>query len=234
MTRHSGTGPRGPWVLSPSLVAMEAEADRMAPNRRRVSDGSIGDAAHAARESDHNPDEAGAVDYVDGLDLTHDPVAGFDAHAQARSVARNIANGVESRIDYIISNWQIFSQRLGVWAWRPYTGSHGHTQHAHFSVRDSGRFATSPWFSTVIPFPATHTPPPYVPPPTPGPLPKYPVKEGEMYLRNNQTGEIWSIGMNDYRLLSGPDWELRQREGATYANVDPLIIMTVAGTRVRL
>lgn len=164
MTRHSGTGPMGPWVLAPSLVAMEAEADRMAPNRSRRSDGSIGDAAHAARKSDHNPDEAGRIDYVDALDLTHDPVAGFDAHGQARSVARNISNGVETRLDYIISNRQIFSQRLGVWAWRPYTGSNGHTQHAHFSVRDSGRFDTSPWFASLLPFPpATHTPPPYRP-----------------------------------------------------------------------
>ena len=79
MTVHSGRG----WRLAPSLIAFEQEANRLAPRRSQASDGSIGDAAHRARVSDHNPDGG----WVHGLDLTHDPRGGFDAHAHGRSIA---------------------------------------------------------------------------------------------------------------------------------------------------
>lgn len=153
------------WRLAPSLIAMEAEADRIAPRRRRTSDGSIGDQAHAARASDHNPSGG----YVHALDLSHDPAGGFDAHARARAVAQNVRNGVERRIKYIISNRQIFSKKSDGWKWRPYTkpGSNPHTLHAHFSIEASGRADTAPWFASVPPFPTGPTPPPYNPPATP-------------------------------------------------------------------
>lgn len=150
---HSGRGRGGPWKLAPCLIAMEAEADRIAPNRRRTSDGSIGDQAHAARKSDHNPDEEGATDWVDALDISHDPANGMDIHARART----IADRQDQRIDYIISNNRIWSQAKPYW--RAYTGSNPHTLHAHFSIRDSGRFDTSPWFSGVPMFPTAPTPP---------------------------------------------------------------------------
>jgi hypothetical protein len=163
---HSGTWSGGRWKLAPCLVAMEAEADRLAPRRRRTSDGSIGDHAHAVRRSDHNPDEEGNPDWVDALDLSHDPANGYDAHAHARQVARNVVNGIEDRVSYIISDWEIFSEKNGVWKWRPYSGANGHTIHAHYSVNDQHRQDTSPWFSSVPPFPAP-TPPPYSPPAAP-------------------------------------------------------------------
>ena len=155
---HSGKG----WRLAPALIAMEAEADRIAPRRDRASDGSIGDASHQARQSDHNPD--GGV--VDALDLTHSPDRGFDAHARARQVALNVRNGIEPRIDYIISNRQIFSKKADGWKWRPYSGINGHTHHAHFSIKNSGRNGTAPFFSGVPAFPTGPVPPPYTPPPT--------------------------------------------------------------------
>lgn len=144
MTAHQGRG----WRLAPTLVAMEAEADRLAPNRSRVSDGSIGDADHAARDSDHNPERG----WVDALDLTHDPAGGFDAHGHARQVAARR----DPRISYIISNRQIWNPLRG---WRRYTGSSPHTKHAHFSIANSGRFDTSPWFRSQIPFPTPVVPP---------------------------------------------------------------------------
>ena len=129
------------WSLVPSLVALEAEADRVAPGRRRVSDGSIGDAAHADRVSDHNPSGG----WVHAIDLTDDPRGGFNAHAHARRViARR-----DPRIKYIISNRRIYGpgSRFG-WAGGPYSGNNPHTAHAHFSVLPTsvGRFDVSPWF----------------------------------------------------------------------------------------
>lgn len=153
---HAGKWSGGTWKLAPCLVAMEAEADRIAPLRRKGSDGSIGDGAHAARRSDHNPDEEGATDWVDALDITHDPERGMDIHARLRVVAQNVRNGIEDRVSYLISNEQIFSEKNGVWAWRPYTGTNGHTQHGHISVNDAHRQDTRPWFASV---PALPTPP---------------------------------------------------------------------------
>lgn len=140
----------GRWGrLAPSLVAMEREADRIAPNRRRTSDGSLGDQSHASRYSFHNPSGG----YVDALDLSHDPAHGFDAHARARQiVARR-----DSRIDHVISNRQIWSVQRPYW--RRYTGSNPHTMHAHFAVKRNatGRLPTGAWW------PHTPAPPKPIP-----------------------------------------------------------------------
>ena len=144
---------------------MEAEADRIAPSRGRESDGSIGDQAHQARKSDHNPSGG----FVRALDLTHSPERGWDSHARARQVAQNVRNGVERRVKYIISNRQIFSKKADGWKWRPYTGANGHTHHAHYSIADGHENDTGPWFLGVPAFPTTPIPPPYVPPPAPSP-----------------------------------------------------------------
>lgn len=166
---HSGTWPGGRWKLAPCLVAMEAEADRIAPRRRRTSDGSIGDQAHAVRRSDHNPDEEGVTDWVDALDISHDPANGMDIHAHARTIAARR----DPRIDYIISNRRIWSRANPTW--RTYKGDNPHTLHAHFSVVDAGRGDTSPWFNAVPLFPTGPTPPPYNPP---GPAPFTPPSPG--------------------------------------------------------
>lgn len=153
---HAGRWSGGTWKLAPCLVALEAEADRIAPTRRKGSDGSIGDRAHAVRRSDHNPDEEGVTDFVDALDITHDPERGMDIHARLRVVAQNVKNGIEARVSYLISNRQIFSQKNGVWAWRRYDGENPHTQHGHISVNDEHRGDTSSWFDSSPPLP---TPP---------------------------------------------------------------------------
>lgn len=187
---RSGRG----WRLAPALIAMEAEADRIAPRRRRTSDGSIGDQAHASRKSDHNPSGG----FVHALDLSHDPAGGFDAHARAREVARNVTNGVERRIKYIISNRQIFSRKSDGWKWRSYTGANGHTQHAHFSIEASGRNDTSPFFASVPFFPTGPIPPPYRPPaPTPPPVqPEEAPMAAEILvvdLDHPRKGQVWEF-----------------------------------------
>lgn len=155
---HSGRG----WRLAPSLVALEAEADRLAPRRSRASDGSIGDQAHRRRKSDHNP----AGGYVHGLDLTHDPAGGFDAHAHARAVALR----ADPRIEYIISDGRIWERETK--RWKRYTGQNPHRHHAHFSIRHTSqaRNDIGAWL-TGVPHP---TPQPPVVAPTPAPVPQPP------------------------------------------------------------
>jgi hypothetical protein len=127
------------WHLAPCLVALVRDADAVAPNRVRVSDGTIGDQYHAARTSDHNPDSTGVVS---ALDLTHDPVHGFDTWKIARMIAAAIEDGEEKRVKYLISGdptrrGDLIFHNVGPhWQWdpSPYTnGTHvGH--HLHVSV----------------------------------------------------------------------------------------------------
>lgn len=120
MVAHSGRG----WSLAPCLIALEHEADSLAPGRSRESDGSIGDIRHQGESfSDHNPDGG----YVHALDLTHDPAGGFDAHAHARAVA----DRRDPRVKYIISQGRIWDPVRG---WHAYVGTNRHDHHAHWSV----------------------------------------------------------------------------------------------------
>ena len=114
------------WRLAGSLVTLRAEVDGYAPRRSRVSDGTLGDPAHASRPSRHNPNR---YQVVCALDLTHDPAGGCDIHA----IARRLAADPHPELAYIISNAQVAKRATG-FHWEPYTGENAHRQHAHFAV----------------------------------------------------------------------------------------------------
>lgn len=127
---------------APGLLEINASA----PNRRTASDGSIGDAAHSARTSDHNPCDCHHVVCV--RDFTHDPAGGFDAHA-AEWLARRVADE-ELRIKYIISRRRLSSgqgQRHPAGVWPPDAGCNPHEKHVHVSVRHGPSLfdAIDPW-----------------------------------------------------------------------------------------
>lgn len=110
--------------IAKSLDTLRTQVNTQYPNRKKGSDGWIGDPAHAARVSDHNPNSAGVVC---ALDITHDPASGMDSYKLAEILKAN----KDRRIKYVISNKKIFSND---WIWRPYTGSNPHSQHIHVSV----------------------------------------------------------------------------------------------------
>lgn len=120
------------WRLARSLESLRAQVNQIAPGRSKISDGSIGNAEHSARLSDHNPDGDGVVR---ALDLTDDPRGGLDA-LWLREALRESR---DPRIKYLISEGQICSPRRvnahPAWAWRPYTGPNGHFKHLHISVQ---------------------------------------------------------------------------------------------------
>ena len=100
--------------LSKSVVQLREQADDAYPNRKRHSDGTIGDAKHANRKSDHNPDIHSG--YVRALDLDAD----FDEQASTAAYVADqirIAAKSDKRIAYVIFNHKIASAR-SLWRWR--------------------------------------------------------------------------------------------------------------------
>lgn len=120
------------WTLAPCLAQLRAEFNRIAPGRDKNSDGSIGDQAHAARASDHNPDSRGIVH---AIDVDRDLGGGLDMQDVVDHLVARCRSGAEKRLTYVIYNRRIWSASRD-WKSRAYTGSNAHTQHAHFSATD--------------------------------------------------------------------------------------------------
>ena len=125
-----------PWRVAKSLLTLRDQVNRKAPSRNKANDGTIGDAAHASRTSDHNPWVTdGGVGVVTAMDITHDPAHGCDAGALAEA----IRSSQDARVKYVIWNRRI-ANPLPIggqppWAWRPYTGANPHNHHVHVSVK---------------------------------------------------------------------------------------------------
>jgi hypothetical protein len=109
------------WYLAPSLAVLRDEINRRWPGRDRTSDGTIGDAAHQATRSDHNPNARGSVN---AFDIDED---GIDLAAVFAAVRRH-----PSARYWIYEGWLYHRDR----GWRPetYTGPNPHDRHAHLSI----------------------------------------------------------------------------------------------------
>lgn len=147
------------WRVAVSLNVLLGEINALAPNRSKVSDGSIGDAAHATRTSDHNPwvIDGDGVGVVRARDFTHDPAGGLDCDVLAARLVQAMDAGHPAMGSgaYIIWEGQILSKDRRAEGWREYTGSNAHTKHLHLSVTTvaAGFDSTAPWLHTVKPKP---------------------------------------------------------------------------------
>ena len=111
-----------------SLAQLRSQVNDAFPNRNKASDGWIGDAAHAASNSEHNPNRAGVVR---ALDITHDPSNGVDGHRLAAdAIAELDRRGVSA---YVIFRGRIRSTLVMRGVWRTYTGPNPHNTHVHIS-----------------------------------------------------------------------------------------------------
>ena len=144
------------WISSPSIAAFLGQATVLWPHRSTASDGTIGDASHANRRSDHNPDDyPGVVDERDAdrkrevhaVDLTHDPLHGVDCERLSEQIRQRVLAGDEKRVAYIIFAGRIFNPDVSR-EWRPYSGSNPHDKHMHVSIRytNAAENDVSPWF----------------------------------------------------------------------------------------
>jgi len=123
------------WRLAKSLDRLRLQINVRSPGRNKASDGTIGDAAHASRSSDHNPwVKDGSIGVVTACDVTHDPAGGCDAGV----LADVLVASRDPRIKYVIWNRRICSGDAGPqpWTWRKYTGTNPHDHHMHVSVKE--------------------------------------------------------------------------------------------------
>lgn len=131
------------WRLAKSLAVLRGEVNARAPQRSKASDGTLGDQAHAARRSDHNPDADGVVC---AIDITDDPAHGHDDRVFAEHL-RQLGAAGDKRVKYVISNGRIAGPSTRGWGWRTYTGINAHDKHTHLSVSaDATHYdSTAPW-----------------------------------------------------------------------------------------
>jgi hypothetical protein len=118
--------------LAKSLVTLIDDIDQKFTTRDKDYDGTIGDAAHQARKSDHNPFvQHGGQGIVRALDVTDDPGGGFDAGAFAEALRES----KDPRILNVIFKGRIFSSEVSPWVWRDRNqGAGDHAHHVHISV----------------------------------------------------------------------------------------------------
>lgn len=142
------------WRNCKAGIKLVGEVDARWPKRDRSSDGSIGDASHQTRDSDHNPwVVVNGVGVVRARDIDEDLDGnqlntGADAVVLFEHLLR-LAKGGDIRLNgggYLIYEAHIYSERLN-WAARPYSGTNAHKHHLHvsFSRNIAGFDSTASW-----------------------------------------------------------------------------------------
>lgn len=115
--------------LSKAAVQLREQIDDSFPDRDRHSDGWLGDARHAVRPSDHNPDAVSG--WVRAIDVDANLNKSKETSSYLSDQLRLFAKR-NKRITYIIHNGMIASPKL-FWKWRKYTGINKHEHHIHIS-----------------------------------------------------------------------------------------------------
>lgn len=126
------------WKPVAGITTLRKQVDERWPKRDKASDGILGDAAHAARTSDHNPDGRG---FVHALDIDEDFRGSKHDNRwfadQLIAYARMKRAGSD-RLKYVVYEDQVASGTYArhFWTWR---GDHyGHKQHIHVSFTKMG------------------------------------------------------------------------------------------------
>ena len=123
------------WYVDEGLATLITEWKRVHPEAVVYT---IGDASHAARDSEHNPEKAGplpgqdagevdAADFMGGHGVTD-----RDLDELFAGLVRNR----DKRLLYVIHDRVIVSSVVQPWVRRPYKGTDPHTDHVHLSVND--------------------------------------------------------------------------------------------------
>lgn len=125
------------WRVAESLKTLRRQINDAFPDRDKTSDGSIGDTAHSARKSDHNPNAAGVVTAID----VDENIAG--PNSEASGIVAALQASRDPRIKYIIYEKRI-TVPGDITRWKPYTGPSPHDHHFHISVASDPRLYDDP------------------------------------------------------------------------------------------
>jgi hypothetical protein len=142
-------------VLTTALAALRRDLNARFPNRDKTTDGWIGDAAHRAGTSGHNPDDTSGsrAEYSDAD--TKQEVRALDVDEDLRepgTTMRDVILGIiatpgdRRRMRYMIYQDKIWSRNTD-WEPRPYSGDYHH--HGHFSGDPDTDEDGSPWTSLL-------------------------------------------------------------------------------------
>ncbi len=129
------------WILTKGLQNLREQVNATFPHRDKTSDGTIGDAAHQAETSGHNPDDTAgskaewngdpdSTPEVRAWDMDSDLGGGVSAQEFVDHM--RALPGLSSVIRYMIYNRKMYHVSNG---FNPtaYTGPSPHTEHVHFS-----------------------------------------------------------------------------------------------------
>lgn len=144
------------WIVVADLLDLRAEFNALGPARDKGADGTIGDAAHKAESSDHNPDDTpgsktphtdtDTIAEVHALDVdSSGPWLNGATMDKAVGVvlAKMRLLGPAAPLAYVIWDHEIYYNPT--FLANPYGGDDPHTNHAHFSSRyGSGTGASNP------------------------------------------------------------------------------------------
>lgn len=134
--------PKPPPRLCAAGVTLRKQIDTRWPKRDRRSDGWIGDKAHQARRSDHNPDGNGWVRALD-IDADLTVSAGRErAWILADELRQYAASGLPGagRLRYIVYMGQICSGTYSKTWWKWRGKGYGHWEHIHISFTPLGDY----------------------------------------------------------------------------------------------
>lgn len=137
------------WIVVPNLLELRDQLNKIAPNRDKASDGTVGDYNHSKGKSSHNPDDTvGNAEWegdpdgkeeIRAIDLDVDfKVPGLTAEKLVNHLIKYAKNGTFWWIRYIIYDRKIYHKNTG-FAERSYGGSNPHDKHIHVNSDFSQR-----------------------------------------------------------------------------------------------
>ena len=134
------------WRIAESLKTLRTQINAAYPNRDKASDGGIGNAEHASRNSDHNPwvKDSHGMGVVTAIDIDEDLASNIHS---IEAIVSAIRASRDKRVKYIIYERRITVAGSDLQRWKAYHGANAHEHHAHISVNSDPKLydSTKAW-----------------------------------------------------------------------------------------